>query len=239
MGATLAVVATIVLVGASGPALIALPVAATLGCALTTLLVYRLGRSEDGEVSVARLLLAGIGINALAGALMGLLVFMAEDPELRSIQFWMLGSLSGLGWLNVAIVAPALALASLMLFGQGRALDAFSLGEAEAFAAGVDTRRLKRMVIAATALATGAAVAFSGLIGFVGLVAPHCVRLLGGPRHVFVLPASALLGAILVVLADCVARIAVAPAELPIGIVTSLIGAPVFIMLLRSREVRA
>lgn len=244
-GAMLAAVAVIVLwhhasAGALGLLGVhTLPVAASLGCAATTVLVYRLAREADGQVSIGRLLLAGIGVNAFVAALVGVLITVSDDNQLRSIQFWMMGSLGGIGWINALAAGPVVLVAGLVLARCGRALDAFTLGEGDAFAAGVDTRRLKRVVIAAGAFCTGASVAFTGLIGFVGLIAPHIVRFLGGHRHPFVLPASALLGAILVILADVVARILVAPAELPIGIVTSLIGAPFFLALLQSRSARA
>lgn len=241
-GGILAVVAGIVLLeqagGTGGLGLYALPAAAAAACCLTTIATYRMARDPDGHVSVANLLLAGIGINALAMAVVGLFVVIADDTQLRSIQFWMMGSLAGASWVAVAATLPALTIATLLLGRKARALDAFTLGESEAFLAGVDTARLKRAVIGATALAIGAAVAFTGLIGFIGLVAPHCVRLLGGQRYRFVLPASALLGAALVVVADAVARVAITPAELPIGLVTSLIGAPIFIAILRKAQRR-
>jgi iron complex transport system permease protein len=236
-GAMLGVVVTIVfwhhgggLVGALGP--YAMPIAAGLGGAAALAAVHAIARGREGDVDIARLLLAGIGVNAFAASVTGLAIYAADDAELRSIQFWMLGSLSGVGWAALAGAAPMTLLAAMLLVGRGRALDAFTLGEGEAFVAGVDTSGLKRAVVAASALATGAAVAFTGLIGFVGLVAPHLVRLLGGQRHPYVLPASAALGAVLVILADATARTVVAPAELPTGIVTSLVGAPLFIGLL-------
>jgi iron complex transport system permease protein len=239
-GGILAVVAGIVLLdhagGTGGLGTYALPAAAAVACCLTTVATYRMARDGDGHVSIANLLLAGIGINALAMAIVGLFITIADDTQLRSIQFWMMGSLAGASWVAVSATLPALVIATVTLALRARALDAFTLGESEAFLSGVDTVRLKRMVIAATALAIGAAVAFTGLIGFVGLVAPHCVRLLGGQRYRFVLPASALLGAALVVLADAAARIAITPAELPIGLVTSLIGAPIFIAILRKAQ---
>jgi iron complex transport system permease protein len=236
-GAMLGVVATIVFWSHGGDLVVSLgahatPIAAGLGGALALLAVHAIARGREGDVDVARLLLAGIGVNAFAGAVTGLAIYAADDAELRSIQFWMLGSLSGVGWSSLAAAAPMTCLAAVLLAGRGRALDALTLGEGDAYLAGVDTNGLKRVVVAASALATGAAVAFTGLIGFVGLVAPHLVRLLAGQRHPYVLPASAVLGAALVILADAAARTVVAPAELPTGIVTSLVGAPLFIGLL-------
>ncbi|WP_413988892.1 FecCD family ABC transporter permease [Labrys okinawensis] len=241
-GGILAVVAGIVLIDMWGGAIghrlgpYALPLAAALSCCLTTLVTYVLARDRDGHVDIANLLLAGVGINALAMAVIGLFVSIADDAQLRSIQFWMMGSLAGANWVAVAATLPILAIAALTLSRQARALDAFTLGEGEAFLAGVDTLHLKRIVIGATALAIGASVAFTGLVGFIGLLAPHCARLLGGQRYRYVLPASALLGAALVILADAVARMAISPAELPIGVVTSLIGAPAFIAILRRAQ---
>ncbi|MDZ5452601.1 iron ABC transporter permease [Labrys sp. ZIDIC5] len=239
-GGILAVVAGIVLLehvgGTGGLGSYALPAAAAAACGLTTVITYRIARDRDGHVSIANLLLAGIGINALAMAVIGLFITIADDTQLRSIQFWMMGSLSGANWVAVVATGLALMVAALLMAQQARGLDAFTLGESEAFLSGVDTVHLKRTVIAATALAIGAAVAFTGLVGFVGLIAPHCVRLLGGQRYRFVLPASALLGGALVVAADTVARVAITPAELPIGLVTSLIGGPVFIAILKKAQ---
>ncbi|CAM5763314.1 iron ABC transporter permease [Labrys miyagiensis] len=241
-GGILAVVAGIVLIGSWGGTLgrgfepYALPLAAALACFLTTLATYMLARDRDGHVNIANLLLAGVGINALAMAFVGLFVSIADDAQLRSIQFWMMGSLAGANWVAAAATFPTLAIAAVVLMRQARALDAFTLGEGEAFLAGVDTRILKRAVIGATALAVGASVAFTGMVGFVGLLAPHCARLLGGQRYRYVLPASALLGAALVILADAVARTVISPAELPIGVVTSLLGAPAFIAILRKAQ---
>lgn len=240
-GAMLGVVATIVfwhhgagVLGALGA--YATPVAAALGGALALAAVHAVARGREGEVDVARLLLAGIGINAFAAAVIGLAIYAADDAELRSIQFWILGSLSGVGWSALAGAVPMAFLAAVLLARRGLALDAFCLGEADAYLAGVDTRALKRVAVLASALATGAAVAFTGLVGFVGLIAPHLVRLLAGQRHPYVLPASAALGAVLVILADAAARTLVAPAELPTGVITSLVGAPVFIALLMHRR---
>jgi len=238
-GGMLAVVATMVLFHglaiswAGGLGLYVLPFIAALTSAATTLAVYVLARSREGALSVAHLLLAGLGVNAIAAAATGLLITIADDGQMRSIQFWMMGSLSGATWISFAVTGMAVAAAGFLLIGSARALDAFTLGEAEAFTCGVDTGRLKRLVVIASAGATGATVAFTGMIGFVGLIAPHCARMLCGQRNAMVLPASAALGAVMVILADAVARAALAPAEIPISLVTNLIGAPVFLMLLR------
>lgn len=213
----------------------ALPAAAFFGALATTAILYRIA-TRSGRTSVATMLLAGIALGALAGALTGLLVFVADDGQLRELTFWSLGSLAGATWEKVlvagAIIAASLA-ASLRL---ARGLDALALGEAVAGHLGMPVQRLKHLSIALVAAATGAAVSVSGGIGFVGIVAPHLLRLLIGPSHRFLLPASALLGASLLLLADALARVIAAPAELPIGIVTAALGAPFFLwVLLRGR----
>jgi iron complex transport system permease protein len=218
--------------------LYALPVAAFLGGLATTLLIGRIA-SSDGRVSISTMLLAGIAIAALTGAGTGLLTFAANDAQLRSITFWGLGSLGGATWELVLSAAPFLILATLMLPRVARALNAMLLGEAEAGHLGVNVERVKRTVIICTALAVGSSVAVAGVIGFVGLVVPHLVRLAIGPDHRGLIPASALLGSSLLVAADVIARTVVAPAELPIGIVTSLLGAPFFLWLLMKKRGRA
>ena len=221
---------------ALGPA--ALAVAAFVGGLLATLLVWRLASGEHGT-SVASLLLAGLAVNALAGAGTGLLLFLADDSALRDIMFWTMGSFGGTTWASLLAAAPLLLLACAALLGLARPLNALLLGEAEALHLGVDTQRLKRRVVIFAALATGAAVSVSGVIGFLGLLVPHLVRLVVGPDHRLLLPCAALLGATLLVAADALSRVAVAPAELPIGIVTTLLGAPCFAWLLRGRRVGA
>ncbi|WP_287030157.1 FecCD family ABC transporter permease [Pseudomonas sp. UBA6310] len=200
-----------------------------------TALVYRLGR-HDGQTSVATMLLAGIALTALAGAAIGLFTYMADDSTLRSLTFWNMGSLNGASYARLwPLLIVALAV-SLWLPRRARALNALLLGESEARHLGFEVERLKRELVFCTALGVGAAVAAAGLIGFIGLVVPHLVRLIAGPDHRILLPASALAGASLLLLADLVARLTLAPAELPIGIVTAMIGAPFFLyLLLRGR----
>ena len=235
-GAALAAVATIVLGGPIGTVTVlgldALPLAAFAGGLATTALLLRFGQPR-GPGGVAALLLAGIGVNALAGAATGVLVYMSDDRQLRDITFWTMGSLGGATWARVAAVAPFIvaALAAMPLFA--RALDAIALGEAEASHLGVNTRRLARLVALAASCAVGASVAVSGMIGFLGIVAPHLARLLLGPGHRRLLPGAALIGATVILVADCAARLIVAPAELPIGLVCAAIGAPVFLALVR------
>lgn len=214
-----------------------LPAAAFAGGLTVTLLVYRLA-SGEGHTSLAVMLLAGIAVNALVGAGIGVFGYIATDEELRKLTFWSLGSLGGANWKTLAVVAPCVLLAAVVLGFQAKGLNALALGEGAAGHLGVHVERLKLAVTACAALAVGALVAVSGIIGFIGLVAPHMVRLACGPDHRAVLPGAALLGALLIVLADLAARTLAAPAEIPIGILTALLGAPFFLVLLVQRQHR-
>jgi iron complex transport system permease protein len=202
------------------------------GSLLVTTVVYALSQ-QDGGTRVGLMLLAGIAINALAGAGLGYLTFLASDEQLRSLQFWLLGSLGAARWDAVLLVGSVVLLAVLAGLGLARPLNAIALGEVQAALLGVPVERVKRLAVLVTALAVGAVTATTGIIGFVGLVAPHCVRLVAGPDHRVVLPGSALLGAALVLIADSVARTAVKPAELPLGVLTAFVGVPFFLLLLR------
>ena len=205
------------------------------GLGVTTL-VYRLGR-RDGQTSVATMLLAGIALTALAGAAIGLFTYLADDATLRTLTFWNLGSLNGASYARLWPLLLVTAAVALWLPRRAQALNALLLGESEARHLGFAVERLKRELVFCTALGVGAAVAAAGMIGFIGLVVPHLMRLLVGPDHRLLLPASALAGASLLLLADLLARLLLAPAELPIGIVTALLGAPFFIyLLLRGRS---
>jgi iron complex transport system permease protein len=184
---------------------------------------------------VGTLLLAGIAIAALAQAFLGLIAFVSDDRALRDLTLWTLGSLAGASWAKVLGIAPFAVLLLLLVPRLVRGLNGFLFGEAEAFHLGIEVEKTKRLVVVATAASVGAAVAVAGIIGFLGIVVPHFVRLLTGPDHAYVLPASALLGASLALGADVAARIAVAPAELPLGIVMAIIGAPVFLHLVLKR----
>jgi iron complex transport system permease protein len=240
-GAALAVLLVLVVgtpVLASAPAWVAqaaLAIGAFLGGAGTVGIVYRIA-TRAGRTSVATMLLAGIAVNALTMALVGLLIFSSDDQQLRDFTFWSLGSLSGAGWQGIVSGGGLLLVGILSAPLLARPLNAMLLGEAEARHLGVDVERLKIAVIAFATLAAGSAVALTGLIGFVGLVAPHLIRLSLGPDHRVLIPGSALLGAILLLGADLLARTVVLPAELPIGIVTALIGAPFFLWLLLRRS---
>ncbi len=236
LGAAVAIVGGSLLGGLPeflGPYLLSL--CAFLGGLAVTALVYRLGRT-NGRTDVATMLLAGLALTALAGAIVGLFTYLADDATLRTLTFWNLGSLNGASYSRLwPLLLISLGVA-LWLPRRAKALNALLLGESEAGHLGIDVERLKRELVLCTALGVGAAVAAAGMIGFVGLVVPHLVRLLSGPDHRVLLPASILAGASLLLFADLVARLALAPAELPIGIVTAMIGAPVFLyLLLRGR----
>ncbi len=205
---------------------------AFMGSLLVTVLVYALSQ-QDGATRVGIMLLAGIAVNALAGAGLGYLTFLATDEQLRNIQFWLLGSLGGARWSAVALVFSVVLAAVCAGLTLAKPLNAIALGEAQAALLGVPVERVKRFAVLVTALAVGAVTATTGIIGFIGLVAPHCVRLVAGPDHRIVLPGSALLGAALVLVADSVARTAVKPAELPLGVLTAFVGVPFFLLLLR------
>jgi iron complex transport system permease protein len=216
-----------------------LPLAAFAGSLVTTVILYRIA-SRSGRTSIAIFLLAGLAIAAIANAGTGLLVFVADDRQLRDITFWLLGSLSGATWPKIAMLAPVLGLGLIARVTVARGLDVLVLGEAEAFHSGVDVERLKRISIVLVSGMTGVAVSICGVVGFIGIVAPHLLRLVIGPAHRLLLPASALLGAVLLVGADTLARSLVAPAEMPIGILTAAVGAPFFLgMLLRQRALVA
>lgn len=212
-----------------------LSISAFAGGFLITALVYRLGR-RDGQTSVVTMLLAGIALNALAFATIGLFTYLADDATLRTLTFWNLGSLNGASYARLWPLLVVVLAVIAWLPRRASALNALLLGESEARHLGFDVERLKGELVFCTALGVGAAVAASGLIGFIGLVVPHLVRLLAGPDHRVLLPASALAGASLILFSDLAARLVLTPAELPIGIVTALVGAPLFLyLLLRGR----
>lgn len=213
----------------------ALPIAAFLGGLTTTLILVSL-ISRHGYLGTAMLLLAGIAIAAFALACMGLLAFVSDDQTLRDMTLWQLGSLSGSSWVKVTAVLPFAVLLILVLPTIVRGLDGLLLGEAEAFHLGVNVEKTKYIAILVTAAAVGAAVAVAGIIGFLGIVVPHAVRLLVGPGHAQLLPLSAIAGSALLIVADTIARVVAAPAELPIGIVMAFIGAPIFLHLILERR---
>jgi iron complex transport system permease protein len=198
---------------------------------ITTLLVYKLGSSTHGT-SVTTMLLAGIAISALAAAATNIFSYIADDVSLRRISLWQMGNLGGADWSRVLVSITLLGTVLLVLPRYGKVLNTFLLGESEARHLGVNVQRMKIQLIAWTALGVGVAVSVAGIVGFVGLVVPHLIRLMIGPDHRNLMPASALLGAVLLILADWLSRTLFAPAEIPIGILTALLGAPFFISLL-------
>ncbi|MEL6633458.1 MAG: iron ABC transporter permease [Bacteroidota bacterium] len=214
-----------------------LPVVTFGGAVLSTFLIFGLASDRRGT-NVATMLLAGIAINALAGAGVGLLTYLADDEQLRTLTFWTLGSLGGINWQSVVWMGGSLFIVLALLLPMSKYFNALTLGEQEAHYLGVPVEQLKQRVILATGLGIGCTVAFCGVIGFVGLVIPHLLRLVGGGQHRYLLPASALGGSLILCLSDTVSRTLVAPAELPIGIVTAIIGAPVFLLLLFQQNKR-
>ncbi len=204
---------------------------AFVGGFTATLLVYRLATSGMGT-SVTTMLLAGIAIGALAGALNSLLSYFSDNDMLRQISLWQMGNLSGASWLKVSIMGAVTILLMGLFPRDSRALNALLLGESEARHLGINVQWVKRRLIVLTALGVGVSVAVAGLVGFVGLIMPHIIRLMIGPDHRWLIPASGLAGAILLVVADSLARVVVIPAELPTGILTAILGAPFFVALL-------
>ena len=214
-----------------------LPAGAFIGGLLATLAVYRIA-AREGVTLVGTLLLAGIAINAIASAGMGMLIFIADEQQLRTLIFWTMGGFGAITWAGALPALGLMLLAVPALLPVAHLLDALALGEREAGHVGVDVERLKRRLVMLVALSVGAAVAISGTVGFVGLVAPHIVRLLLGPSHRTLLPAAALFGGGFLVLADALARVIVSPAELPIGVLTAIVGGPFFLWLLAGRAGR-
>lgn len=208
-----------------------LPAAAFVGGLGATFIVYMAARAE-GRLIVSTMLLAGVAVGAISGAGLGWLTFLSDEEQLRTLTFWSLGSVGGATWASVFPAALLIGAAVAMLLGLRRSLNALALGESEARHLGFDPTKTAALTAVLAAVAVGAAVAACGIVGFVGLIAPHLVRLMAGPDHRIVLPGAALLGAALLVFADTLARTVVAPAELPLGVVTALVGGPFFFWLL-------
>ena len=206
------------------------------GGLITTFLVYQLSK-KNGKTNVMTMLLAGIAITAFAGAITGIFIYLSNDQQLRDITFWSLGSFSGANWVQVLIVLPIVGGGSLVLFTFAKALNGILLGEGEAQYLGIRVERVKTIIIFLTALIVGVCISISGLIGFVGLIIPHFLRLIKGSDYRYLLRSAPLLGAIFLIIADTLARTIIAPAELPIGILTAMVGAPFFLwLLLRSKK---
>jgi iron complex transport system permease protein len=214
-----------------------LPIAACVGGVISTYLVFLFARSrEDGRASIVMLLLTGLAVNALFMSAIGFLSYIARDPQARSITFWSLGTLSGANWKAVQIVTITTIGGTSVALRYAKQLNALMIGEEEATYLGVNVKRLKWIILSINVVIVAVATAFTGVISFVGLIVPHILRMVGGADNRFLIVGSALAGAILLSLADLIARLALRPAELPIGIVTSVVGVPVFLSLLRRRQ---
>ncbi|HHY95833.1 MAG TPA: iron ABC transporter permease [Firmicutes bacterium] len=211
------------------------PLLAFLGSTGAVLLVYHLAR-ERGYVSVLALVLAGVAVSYFLSALVSLLTYLTADERLHQIAFWLMGGFGTATWTGVRIALPYFVVGMLVALACARDLNSLLLGEETAHHLGVEVERTKRVVLATASLLTEVAVASGGVIGFVGLVIPHLVRMAGGPDHRFLIPAAALGGACTLMLADAVARTVLAPAELPVGLVTAMAGAPFFVYVLRQRR---
>ncbi|WP_372474897.1 FecCD family ABC transporter permease [Capnocytophaga sp. ARDL2] len=208
-----------------------LSIMAFIGALLTMIFVYRMATSR-GKTHILILLLSGVAISAMAGAVTGFLTYLSTEDELRDITFWSLGSMAGTNWWKVLIVATVVIIGSLFLINKGKTLNALLLGEKEASHLGFDVEKTKKHIIIAVAFIVGTIVAFNGTIGFIGLVVPYILRFIFRSDYKILLPLSMLLGAVVMLLADTISRIIVLPAELPVGILTALMGAPVFIAIL-------
>jgi len=214
-----------------------LPLAACAGGVLSTYLVFALAQTRnDGRSSIMLLLLTGLSINALFMSGIGFLSYVARDPQARSIIYWNLGTMSGASWNSVVVLGLVTAIGTAAALSFGKPLNALMIGEQEALALGVNVGRLKWVVLTINVLMVAVATAFTGIISFVGLIVPHILRIVRGPDNRFLISGSALLGGTLLSLADLIARMCVRPAELPTGIVTSVVGVPVFLSLLGRRQ---
>lgn len=233
LGGAIAIVllSPLTMLSASMMNLAVLPVASFVGGALATGLVYKMGSNQFGT-SVTIMLLAGVAISAISGAAIGYLNFLADDQTLRDLSLWSMGSLAAANWNSITLATVTLALLYGYFSTKAMPLNALLLGESEARHLGIEVQKLKRALIVFSAIGVGITVSICGAIGFIGLVIPHLGRMLAGPDHRKLIPISVLLGALLLTLADMIARVAVTPAELPVGIVTAAIGAPFFIYLL-------
>lgn len=220
-----------------GASLWSLPLAACVGGVISTYLVFLLARSrEDGRASIVMLLLTGLAINAIFMSAIGFLSYIARDPQARSITFWSLGTLSGANWRAVQIVAISTIGGTVVALRYAKQLNALMIGEEEATYLGVNVNRLKWIVLSINVVIVAVATAFTGVISFVGLIVPHILRMMGGADNRYLIIGSALMGATILSLADLIARLSLRPAELPIGIVTSAVGVPIFLSLLRRRQ---
>lgn len=208
-----------------------LSIMAFLGSLVTTISVYKIA-TVQGKTNVVIMLLSGVAITAIGFAITGFLIYLAKEEELRDLTFWNLGSLASATWYKNSILLGVMLLSYFFLLGKGKALNAMLLGENDAKHLGIPVERIKKLIVVFTALMVGTTVAFAGTIGFVGLVIPYILRLVFKSNYQLILPLSAIFGSILLVVADTFSRTIVAPSEIPIGIITAILGAPIFILIL-------
>lgn len=214
-----------------------LPVMAILGGFIALLIVFGLVRLSSRSLAIETIILAGIIVSAFIGAVVSLIISLSDQDSMTQIIYWLYGSVGMRGWSHVGLIIPFMLIGSFILFYHYRELNALALGEEAADHIGVNVKKGKTYILMGASLITGAAVAVSGSIGFVGLVIPHFVRLVTGPNHRHVLPLSLLVGGAFLILADLVSRTIIAPEELPIGVITALIGTPVFAFLLMKERI--
>ncbi|QKS73156.1 iron ABC transporter permease [Paenalkalicoccus suaedae] len=216
-----------------------LPIVSIISGFITLFIVFGLVRLSSRQMAVETIILAGIIVSAFIGSILSLIIALGDQDSMTQIIYWLYGSVGMRGWSYVQLLLPFFLVGSIMLLAKYRELNAFALGEEQASYIGVNVQRGKSMILIGASLLTGSAVAVSGTIGFVGLVIPHLVRLLVGPNHKHVLPLSMITGGTFLVIADIIARTVISPRELPIGVITALVGAPIFALLLvRSRLAR-
>ncbi|MCX8531284.1 FecCD family ABC transporter permease [Chryseobacterium luquanense] len=206
-------------------------IAAFVGSLLAMMLVYKISTS-DGKTNVVMMLLSGVAITAIGFSIVGFLIFISKDDQLRDLTFWNMGSLAAATWTKNIILTVILIISYSILLPKGKALNAMMLGEKDAQHLGINVERLKKQIVIIVSLMIGSCVAFSGTIGFVGLIVPYILRLLFKSNYNFILPLSAIFGSILLLTADTISRSIVEPSELPIGILTAMMGAPIFIAIL-------
>tara|TARA_B100000945_G_C20349550_1_gene581548 strand:- start:260 stop:1237 length:978 start_codon:yes stop_codon:yes gene_type:complete len=214
-----------------------IPIFAMSGSFFTTIIIYKMSKVFN-KTNIMVMLLSGIAINALSGSIIGFLVTISSDIELRSFTFWSLGGLDAAEWQIVFIMLILITIPYLFAHSLIKKLDIFMLGDSEAQHLGINIEKLKRTIILISSIMVGISVAFCGMIGFVGLVTPHLIRLCIGPNHKYLIPGSALLGAIIILISDLISKSIIAPAQLPLGVVTSTIGAPFFIWLIINQKRR-
>ena len=216
-----------------------LPLGAFIGGLLAAGIVYRLAQERTKKTSVYTLILAGVAVGALFSAVTSFIIFLcSESQKVTDVIFWTMGGLGRANWAYVDVLTPIVAFGSVILIAFSRDLNALSIGEEGAFHLGIDPEMSKRIMLGVATLLTSSAVAFAGTIGFVGLIIPHIMRLIIGPDHRYLLPTTAIAGAIFLVWADMAARTVASPAEMPVGIITAFLGAPFFLYLLKRKRVR-